>query len=157
LRLLRPRVRLERASSRRSLTGPPRFLPYLVLLRVGFALPRTLLCGRCALTAPFHPYPGGRFSEGSATACACFAPASGSGEPALAVRSPGRYVFCGTFRRTCLSTPSRTLSGTLLCGVRTFLPLSVRPGVTPQRSRQDGDHPVQHQLFHYRMVYRVVA
>src|SRR5262249_37430995 len=83
--------------------GPPWFLPYLVLLRVGFALPRTLLCGRCALTAPFHPYPG----------------------------EPGRYLFCGTFRRTCLSTPSRTLSGTLLCGVRTFLRLSAQPGVTP--------------------------
>jgi hypothetical protein len=32
--------------------------PYLVLLRVGFALPATLLPRRCALTAPFHPYPG---------------------------------------------------------------------------------------------------
>ena len=31
--------------------------PYLVLLRVGFALPTTLLPRRCALTAPFHPYP----------------------------------------------------------------------------------------------------
>jgi hypothetical protein len=31
---------------------------YLVLLRVGFAVPRALLRGRCALTAPFHPYPG---------------------------------------------------------------------------------------------------
>src|SRR5580765_3240062 len=31
--------------------------PYLVLLRVGFALPATLLPRRCALTAPFHPYP----------------------------------------------------------------------------------------------------
>ncbi len=30
---------------------------YLVLLRVGFALPATLLSWRCALTAPFHPYP----------------------------------------------------------------------------------------------------
>src|SRR5262249_25861866 len=48
----------------------PEFLSYLVLLRVGFALPRPLLAGRCALTAPFHPYPG----------------------------KPGRYVFCGTFR-----------------------------------------------------------
>jgi len=42
------------------------FLPYLVLLRVGFAMPRSLLAGRCALTAPFHPYPdrsrGGMFS-----------------------------------------------------------------------------------------------
>src|ERR1041385_5649315 len=36
----------------------PEFLPYLVLLRVGFALPRALLRGRCALTAPFHPYLG---------------------------------------------------------------------------------------------------
>jgi|GEM_PF-4829408 len=34
-----------------------KFLPYLVLLRVGFALPAPLLERRCALTAPFHPYP----------------------------------------------------------------------------------------------------
>src|SRR5947209_19933591 len=66
--------------------------PYLVLLRVGFALPAALLSRRCALTAPFHPYP-------------C-----------------GRYVFCGTFRQPALTLASRTLSGTLLCGVRTFLP-----------------------------------
>jgi len=36
--------------------GPP-LLPYLVLLRVGFAMPPGLLPARCALTAPFHPYP----------------------------------------------------------------------------------------------------
>ena len=30
--------------------------PYLVLLPVGFALPRPLPAARCALTAPFHPY-----------------------------------------------------------------------------------------------------
>ena len=36
-----------------------RFPPYLVLLRVGFTLPRPLQAGRCALAAPFHPYPGG--------------------------------------------------------------------------------------------------
>src|SRR6266568_5285433 len=35
-----------------------RFPPYLVLLRVGFTLPLALQPGRCALTAPFHPYPG---------------------------------------------------------------------------------------------------
>ena len=33
-----------------------RFPPYLVLLRVGFTLPPISLPGRCALTAPFHPY-----------------------------------------------------------------------------------------------------
>ena len=47
------------------------------------------------------------------------------------VLPPGRYVFCGTFRRTPLKTPSRTLSGTLLCGVRTFLPLAAQPEETP--------------------------
>ena len=50
----------------------------------------------------------------------------------------GRYVFCGTFRRVTAfprlakaarrgaPPPSRTLSGTLLCGVRTFLPAHSR-------------------------------
>jgi hypothetical protein len=47
----------------------PLLLPYLVLLRVGFTLPAGLLLPRCALTAPFHPYPS------------------------------GRYIFCGTFRK----------------------------------------------------------
>ncbi len=41
--------------------------------------------------------------------------------------TPRRYIFCGTFRRAIPAVqawgPSRTLSGTLLCGVRTFLPL----------------------------------
>jgi hypothetical protein len=37
-------------------------------------------------------------------------------------RTAGRYVFCGTFRPSGLNLTSRTLSGTLLCGVRTFLP-----------------------------------
>ena len=34
---------------------------------------------------------------------------------------PRRYVLCCAFRLTGLNPPSRTLSGTLLCGVRTFL------------------------------------
>jgi hypothetical protein len=36
--------------------GTPR-RPYSVLLLVGLAVPMTLLPSRCALTAPFHPYP----------------------------------------------------------------------------------------------------
>ncbi len=32
-------------------------LPYLALLHAGFTLPEELLPPRCALTAPFHPYP----------------------------------------------------------------------------------------------------
>jgi len=40
----------------RRLAHGPGFPPYLVLLRVGFTLPPSLLPERCALTAPFHPY-----------------------------------------------------------------------------------------------------
>src|SRR5262249_36974364 len=35
----------------------PALAPYLGLLAVGFALPRVSPPARCALTAPFHPYP----------------------------------------------------------------------------------------------------
>src|SRR6185436_7673249 len=49
--------------------------PYLVLLRAGFCLPSALRQTRCALTAPFHPYPA-------------FAPCGASAR---------RYVFCATF------------------------------------------------------------
>jgi hypothetical protein len=71
-------------------------VPYLVLLRVGFALPPPLLTARCALTAPFHP--------------------------CCRTEMRRRYVFCGTFRDQPLTAGPRTLSGTLLFGVRTFLP-----------------------------------
>jgi hypothetical protein len=56
-RLKRPTRRCG-APSRHAPQANPRLPPYLVLLRVGFALPAALLRRRCALTAPFHPYPG---------------------------------------------------------------------------------------------------
>src|SRR6202044_1911669 len=93
----------------------PLLLPYLVLLRMGFALPEGSLPPRCALTAPFHPYrrpdlrptPGGIFSV------------------ALSVKS-------------ALSEPPRPLAGMLPCGDRTFLsragkPASERPPVRQAR------------------------
>jgi len=51
-----PEVVTHRAGTSRSRSL--RLPPYLVLLRVGFALPGALLRQRCALTAPFHPYLG---------------------------------------------------------------------------------------------------
>ena len=48
----------HRADAERCLAPGERFPPYLVLLRVGFTLPPALPPERCALTAPFHPYPG---------------------------------------------------------------------------------------------------
>jgi hypothetical protein len=59
-RLKRPTRRFGAPSQHapvRSLRSEARLPPYLVLLRVGFAMPAPLLERRCALTAPFHPYP----------------------------------------------------------------------------------------------------
>jgi hypothetical protein len=50
-------------------------------------------------------------------------------------RWPRRFVFCGTGRPRALKPASRTLSGTLPCGVRTFLPrlrLTTQPAATAQ-------------------------
>src|SRR5580765_2934859 len=71
--------------------------PYLVLLRAGFCLPPTLPPARCALTAPFHPYPSTRHFRGSLRA----------------------VCFLCHFPSDC---PARALPGALPCGVRTFLP-----------------------------------
>ncbi len=80
-----------------------RFPPYLVLLRVGFTLPPALRPERCALTAPFHPYH-------------CV------GQPfGLAPRFSGGMFSVALCRPRALKPASRTLSGTLPCGVRTFL------------------------------------
>ena len=46
--------------TRRLRTGRPTTPPYLALLRAGFCLPPMLPRARCALTAPFHPYPSTR-------------------------------------------------------------------------------------------------
>jgi len=51
----------------------------------------------------------------------------------------GRYVFCGTFRQRRLNGAARTLSGTLLCGVRTFLCLPAQPGLPPRRAAEADD------------------
>ncbi len=46
---------------------------------------------------------------------------------------PRRYVFCGTCRPRALKPASRTLSGTLPCGVRTFLSRQARSRKPRQR------------------------
>ena len=44
----------------------------------------------------------------------------------LVLSEPGRYLLCGTSRLQALTPESRTLSGTLSCGVRTFLPRNAK-------------------------------
>ena len=62
-------------------TGNPR-PPYSALLRMGFTMPPPFQEGRCALTAPFHPYP--RPDRGRSTLCGTF--------PRVA--AAGRYPAC---------------------------------------------------------------
>ena len=99
--------------------------PYLVLLRAGFCLPPTLPPARCALTAPFHPYPstrpfglaqGGIFSVPLSVKLPCpgvtrraalwssdFPPASavGAGPTSLAARHPRARAKTGDRLADC--------------------------------------------------------
>ncbi len=111
-----PPCRIGPMRNRRLAPGPG-FPPYLVLLRVGFTLPLALLPARCALTAPFHP-------------CYC------TNQPPKGCPTQWRYVFCGTSRPRVLKPASRTLSGTLPCGVRTFLPRQPLSAVAGKDFRQ---------------------
>jgi hypothetical protein len=76
-------VTFASAEAKAARTGRPITPPYLALLRAGFCLPPTLPPARCALTAPFHPYPSTR---------RLLAEASRS----------GRYIFCATVRQVTL-------------------------------------------------------
>ena len=81
-----PPVSAERC--RTGLRSEPLLPSYLVLLRVGFALPPVSPPGRCALT--LSPLEGNRtFSPLPRPAHASLAAAS---------RRARRYIFCGTFR-----------------------------------------------------------
>ena len=130
-RLKRPTRKFGVSEQRRilNMASPSSFLPYLVLLRVGFAMRRALLRDRCALTAPFHPYPAQSQARGLRLLCLRVRLKADR----LAIRSlmcravyflwhfPSSHFSAAPKRAT--EAPSRTLSGTLLCGVRTFLSL----------------------------------
>ena len=104
------------------LRSEPLLPSYLVLLRVGFALPRRSLSGRCALTlspVPSEPHlftltPAGlRQLRGGK-------PPPRGGIFSVALSVPGKPLW---------NLPEKLdrpwpLASTLLCGVRTFLPAS---------------------------------
>jgi hypothetical protein len=91
-----PRGRAGPARDCRQLGQPAVSLPIWSCSVWGLPCLRALQPERCALTAPFHPY---------RRTCVRW-----------------RYLLCGTSRLCALTRRSRTLSGTLPCGVRTFLP-----------------------------------
>ena len=72
--------------------------PYLVLLPVGFTVPSPSPATRCALTAPFHPYPASR------------------------ERFAGRSALCGTVPGVA---PAGRYPAPCSRGARTFLPHDV--------------------------------
>ncbi len=61
----------------------------------------------------------------------------------------GRYLLCCTGRLCALKRKSRTLSGTLPCGVRTFLPRSTLP-----RERQRSSSRLRLQVYRIPSVAR---
>ena len=112
------------------LRSGPLLLPYLVLLRVGFSLPRTSPSGRCALT--LSPVQRDR----------TFSPLPRPLHGCRGRSKSRRYIFCGTspYRPRpsphWWETPDRSwpLASTLPCGVRTFLP-------APRKPQERSDHP----------------
>ena len=114
--------------------APSVFLPYLVLLRVGFAMPRTLLPGRCALTAPFHPYLA--LADVAVFSLWHFPSGALQGTPThktRACRGPRERAIPDVIRHAALRSSD--------------FPLSSRAAqATACRSREDSDHPVRHQL-----------
>jgi hypothetical protein len=103
-----------------SAIGPIEMLPYLVLLRAGFGLPRLLPAARWALTPPFHPY----------------------SPPPSALRAPdfgGAGPFPGLPRRSTRLEEPRAKAGGMFS-----VPLSVgspRPGVTRRTALWSSDFP----------------
>ncbi len=82
--------------------------------------------------APCGVYPASSVTAGAVRSYRTISPlllrraalwTSPSGHPNFVPKhAQGRYIFCGTSRPRALKPASRTLSGTLPCGVRTFLP-----------------------------------
>src|SRR5258705_1404617 len=76
--------------------------PYLVLLRAGFGLPPTLPPARCALTAPFHPYPSTqRFALRSGHALAASMPGPALSEARSAESKGGIFSVPLSVRLPC--------------------------------------------------------
>ena len=84
--------------------------------------------------APCGVFPATAIAGGAVRSYRTFSP--------LPRRAAGRYVFCGTFRQRRLNAAARTLSGTPLCGVRTFLCLPAQPDLPAEADSAVAERPV---------------
>jgi hypothetical protein len=82
--------------------------------RIAANLGRTAIPSLFGL-APCGVYPASAVTAGAVRSYRTFSPLPAARE------SSGRYLLCGTGRPEAFTPRSRTLSGTLPCGVRTFL------------------------------------
>ena len=124
LRRTSPRACSDLPGSGAGHASPPvgGVLPYLVLLRVGFTLPPVLPPARCALTAPFHPYPASVLAMG--------VPLRGF----MPRTSRGLEAVCFLWHFPWARAP-QALPGTLPFGARTFLRPATRSSDCPVDSR----------------------
>ncbi len=109
--------------------------PYLALLRAGFCLPPMLPPARCALTAPFHPYPPPPSPLRSELRRGRPVTELASPKPARSKRRGRRravYFLC----HFPSGHPDRALPGALPCGVRTFLPVAAFPSTRTSRDNR---------------------
>ena len=107
----------------------PKLSAYLALLPVGFALPLKSPSTRCALTAPFHPYPSTRCRSLRA------GPSKASdSESKGGLFSVALSVGLAPVSRDCSAL---TLSSTVPCAVRTFLIPARRATDESERGRRD--------------------
>jgi hypothetical protein len=88
--------------------------------------------------APCGVYPASVITAGAVRSYRTFSPLPLRGAAFWTGPAAGRYVFCGTGRPRALKPASRTLSGTLPCGVRTFLPRVLRAFTQNSRQRPPG-------------------
>ncbi len=113
---------LLRALQRPTRRFPPRFACARHVTRVGAPGRHASAADRAGLRisslfglAPCGVYHASAVTVGAVRSYRTFSPLP----PSLTSR--GRYILCGTCRLAALKPRSRTLSGTLPCGVRTFL------------------------------------
>ena len=133
-------MRLKRPTRKLWRTEPARrsrrtFLPYLVLLRVGFSLPPRLP-GRGALLPHLFTLTSSNHRNKLPWRSLANVAASAPLRRTCWGGWTRRYIFCGTFRPRRLNAAARTLSGTPLCGVRTFLSLPAQPSLPPKRAAE---------------------
>ena len=135
-------LRPSRATYPEARAGSPQLLPQtpagvlLVLLQVGFAVPRLSPIARWSLTPPFHPYPD-RDPRGERYPGGLFSVALSRGSPRVGV-THHLALWSPDFPQLAPRSPSRLVQSTILCRVHPNRVPAVQFGVASTESQQLG-------------------